>query len=311
MRHYKPSRRPLYLTLRLGRTVISLVALAILTGGLTFCAMSLPGAAAWIARIQLLPAVATFSMVIFTGWLAATLAFGRIYCSTVCPLGTVQDIAARAGRPHPLRRPYRWSRPMPVTRYGVLVVILTCLMAGFMVIPSVVDPYTAWERFCLAVIRPVIGLPTAGAAPQPSSGFLPPLTIAMSSVAGAVVAIATVAAISLLAARGGRTFCNTICPVGTTLGIVARYSIFQMDIDTDLCTNCRRCTDVCKSSCINLDDHVVDMSRCVVCFDCTDVCRDSAIRYAATRKQLSIPMMQSATDTPALTPDSRLDTPNS
>lgn len=301
MRHSEPSRRPLYRSLRWGRIAVSLASLAILTGGLAFGGMRVPAVAAWIARVQLLPAVATFSIVIFIAWLAVTLVFGRIYCSTVCPLGTVQDIASRLGR-RGGSRPYRYSRPLPMLRYGVLVAILTCLMAGFMIVPSIIDPYTAWERFCLACLRPLFGcdpLPAGLEATGPGN-FLPPLTIAMSSVAGAVVAIATVAFVSWLAARSGRSFCNTLCPVGTTIGIVSRYAIFQMDIDTDLCTNCRRCVDVCKSSCIDLTDHVVDTSRCVVCFDCTDACRDGAISYVASRKQLSIPMMQ-RTDAPALT----------
>ena len=299
----EPSHRPFYRTLRWGRIAVSLLALALLTGGLAFSGMKLPAAAALIARIQFLPAVATFAIVIFIGWLAATLAFGRIYCSTVCPLGAVQDIAARVGRPHPLRRPYRYSAPIPAMRYGSLVVVLGCLMAGFMIVPSIVDPYTAWERFCLSCLRPLTGASAnydAALAGTPAT-FLPPLTIAMSSVAGAVVAIASVGFISWLAARSGRTFCNTVCPVGTTLGIVSRYAIFQMDIDTDKCTNCRRCVDVCKSSCIDLTDHLVDSSRCVVCFDCTDACRDGAMRYVPTRKQLSIPMMQRTDDVPALT----------
>lgn len=286
----KPSRRrPLYLTLRWGRIVVSILCLGILTGGLTFSVGRLPGAAALIARIQILPAVATFAIVIFIGWLLATLLFGRIYCSTVCPLGTLQDISSRVLRPR--GSIYRFSRPVRALRYPVLVAVLTCMMAGFMIVPSILDPYTAFERLCLACLRPLAGSPPL-AEPTPTDTFLPPLTIAMTSIAGAIVAVASMGVVVIMSSRGGRTFCNTICPVGTTLGIISRYAIFQMDIDTDRCTNCRRCVDVCKASCIDLTDHVVDSSRCVVCFDCTDACRDNAIRFTPGRKQLSIPMME-------------------
>ncbi|MDE6321204.1 MAG: 4Fe-4S binding protein, partial [Muribaculaceae bacterium] len=114
-----------------------------------------------------------------------------------------------------------------------------------------------------------------------------------ASLSGLAISLVLLAIVASAALWRGRIICNTICPVGTALGTVSRYAIMHIDIDTDLCINCRRCADVCKAQCIDLDDHVVDSSRCVNCFNCLPVCPNDAIHYTTQRKQLSIPMMQS------------------
>ncbi len=65
--------------------------------------------------------------------------------------------------------------------------------------------------------------------------------------------------------------------------------------------NCRKCEKVCKSECINLNDHVVDGSRCVACFNCVDACDSDAIRYTTRRKKLALPMMQRIESAPSAT----------
>lgn len=116
--------------LRVGRIIVSLAASCILTCGLVCPALMLPGVGPWLEKIQLGPAILGFSLFIFIVWLLVTLAFGRIYCSTVCPLGTLQDICARSRRMVPLvklidtPRRYRYMRPATAVRYSVLVIVL-------------------------------------------------------------------------------------------------------------------------------------------------------------------------------------------
>lgn len=278
------------------RIVVSVSALAIITMALTSIGCTIPVVAGWLERVQLMPAILSFSLVTFIGWLIVTLIFGRIYCSSVCPLGTLQDIAAkcvRTGRRTP-RHDYHYSKPLNSIRYFTLIVVLTCLMASIFVIPSILDPFTAYARICQEVIKPLYELITGNVADAADTPWWSAASFRMgtAAVAGASVAIITLLLVCWIAARNGRTICNTVCPVGTTLGFISRFSIFQIDIDTDKCIQCRKCEHVCKASCIDLIDHVVDGSRCVNCFNCINVCPNDAIHYWPRRKQLSIPMMQ-------------------
>lgn len=283
--------------LRIVRIIVSVVAFGILTCGLTCSALLLPGVGPWLERIQLGAAVLSFSMVIFVGWLLVTLALGRVYCSTVCPVGTLQDVCSRVPRMRPLAkygtdsRRYRYARPATRLRYVMLGVTLICLMAGFMIIPSLIEPYMAYERICSDLFRPLLKLIVPGLTCMGIGNEHVAIFVTGTATATAIAAVLAVS-IALLSIRFGRRLCNTVCPVGTALGCVSRFSIYQMDINTDLCVNCGLCEDVCKAHCIDLKDHTVDGSRCVVCFDCMAVCPNNAIRYTRSRHRLSTPMMQ-------------------
>lgn len=282
--------------LRILRIAVSVSVFIILAAGLTCSSLLLPVVGPWLEKLQIGQALVTFSLAIFIGWLLVTLAFGRIYCSSICPVGTLQDIAARTVRMRPLkrfgdfRRRYRYTRPLPALRYAVLAITVACLMAGFAGLPSVLDPYSVFNRICVNLLGPLVRLmQSVGVESEATASAM------AACVTAAGVAAILLTALTVMAIRSGRTICNTICPIGTALGCVSRFSIYQMDIDTDLCTQCGLCEDVCKAQCIDLKDHVVDGSRCVVCFDCTCVCPDKAIRYTRNRKQLATPMMQRIT----------------
>ncbi|MCP4753870.1 MAG: 4Fe-4S dicluster domain-containing protein, partial [Proteobacteria bacterium] len=91
----------------------------------------------------------------------------------------------------------------------------------------------------------------------------------------------------LLSLFYGRMYCNLICPVGTLLGLISRFSLFGFAIDADKCKACDRCAKSCKAGCIDggkdgggqSDGPDLDPTRCVACFNCLEACRKSAIRY--------------------------------
>ncbi len=101
----------------------------------------------------------------------------------------------------------------------------------------------------------------------------------MKSLPTFIIASVTFVAVMIMAWRGGRTYCNTICPVGTFLSFFSRFAIFRPVIDTSKCKNCHLCERGCKASCIDLKGHKVDYSRCVDCFNCIDTCKFGAMKY--------------------------------
>ena len=293
-------------TLKICRVVVSVTIMAMVTLLWVEYSALLLNALGWIERIQIIPVSIGFSFGILVFWWLFTSLFGRIYCSSICPLGTLQDIVARVGRSsrQGSRRDYHYSPPLTTLRYTSLAIVIACLIGGLTLLPTVVDPYSIYTRSVVDLLKPVWGCINNLLAKAGTATGLWDVTyvhVFTASAFGVILSIVSITAITIPAWFYGRTFCNTICPVGTTLGLISKQSLWHIDIDTDLCTNCRRCEHACKASCINMDDHTVDGSRCVNCFNCLTACRDNAIFYRPTRKQLSIPMLQ-RTDAKAAPP---------
>ena len=98
-----------------------------------------------------------------------------------------------------------------------------------------------------------------------------------------IIAAITLVVLFVLAWRGGRTYCNTICPVGTILSFFSRFSWLKVHFDTDKCKNCSMCSKNCKAACIDYKTHTVDYSRCVVCGNCIDKCKFGALSYSSPK----------------------------
>ena len=237
----------------------------------------------WMAKIQLLPAVLALNVAVIVGLAVLTLLFGRVYCSVICPLGVFQDIVSWfSGRRKGKKNRFGYKKEMKWLRYGMLVLFIVLMVFGLNAIALLIAPYSAWGRIATSLLAPIYGwvnnLLAAISAHFGSYAFYP-TDVYLKSLPVLIVAAVTFIIIVILAWRGGRTWCNTICPVGTTLGLLSRFSLFRPVIDTDKCINCSLCGKRCKASCIDTKNHRIDYSRCVACFDCIENCNSGAIRY--------------------------------
>ena len=98
-----------------------------------------------------------------------------------------------------------------------------------------------------------------------------------------IITVVSFVLLAVLAWIGGRTYCNTICPVGTILSFLSRHSFLKINFDEAQCKNCSACSKACKASCIDYKNHTVDYSRCVVCGNCIDACKFGALKYDNAR----------------------------
>lgn len=232
----------------------------------------------WMAKLQFLPSCMALNFAAIAFVLLLTLVFGRIYCSVICPMGVFQDLVIRV---HKLlspkgRKPKRHFVKEPrIVRYGVLALVIVTALTFSQLLLTVLAPYSAYGR----MVRSIVGL-------SRGESLAPALLI---------TAAATLVVICVCAWIWGRGWCNTVCPVGSVLGLVSRFSLFRVSIDQSQCVSCRKCEKGCKSSCIDIDTHTIDHSRCVDCFDCLDSCPKGGIkfRFSLPRKAKTAPVTES------------------
>lgn len=238
----------------------------------------------WLAKIQFLPAVLALNVGVIIALLALTLIFGRIYCSIICPLGILQDLLARL-RPRKNKKKvgrYSYSPEMKWLRYPVLAVFIVAIIAGIGSFVALLAPYSSFGRIITNLFRPLYELANNGLAAiaehYESYAFYS-TEVWVRSLPTFIIAAATLIVLAVLAWVGGRTYCNTICPVGTVLSFFSRYSLLKINFDEEKCRNCSACTKACKASCIDFKNHKVDYSRCIVCGNCLESCKFGALKY--------------------------------
>lgn len=236
----------------------------------------------WLAKIQFLPAVLALHTGIVAALVLLTLILGRIYCSVICPLGVFQDIISWIAGKHKKNR-FRYSSALTWLRYGVLVVFIITLICGAGAAAALLAPYSAYGRMVSNLLSPLYqwgnNLLAAWAERVGSYAFYS-VDVWIKGGITLCVAIATFVILSILAWRNGRTYCNTVCPVGTVLGFLSRYAYLKPFIHTEKCNGCGLCARNCKASCIDPKEHRIDYSRCVACMDCVEKCSRKAIAYA-------------------------------
>ncbi|CCY35564.1 putative uncharacterized protein [Tannerella sp. CAG:118] len=243
----------------------------------------------WLAKIQFLPALLALNIGVLIFLILLTFLFGRIYCSIICPLGIFQDIISWIAGKKTKNR-FHYSPAIKWLRYGVLGIFIVSIIVGLHSVVVLLAPYSSYGRIASSLIAPFWQWGNnllAYFAERINSYTFYETDVWLKSISTFIIAIITLGTLIILAWKNGRTYCNTICPVGTILGFISQYSMFKPVIDTSKCNSCGLCARNCKSSCIDSRNHTIDYSRCVTCMDCIGKCKQGAIKYARPIKKIN------------------------
>lgn len=241
--------------------------------------------AGWAAKIQFLPALLSLNFIVVAAFIIITLLFGRTYCSVICPLGIMQDIIGWFGKKAKKNR-YSYSKELKWLRYPLLALFIVAHAAGLAVVVQLLAPYSTFGIIATNLLQPVYvaGNNVLAAIAESADSYLfYHQDVWLRSVSSLVIAAVMLVILFVLAWRNGRTFCNTICPIGTLLCFLSRFSFLKIHFDKDKCRNCSLCSKNCKAACIDYKNHTVDYSRCVVCGNCIENCKFGALKYSRAR----------------------------
>jgi polyferredoxin len=292
--------------LRSGRIALSLISFALYSLVLLDLSGTIPlGFTRGVIYLQFAPSVIHFFTLMslagvgFMAILLLTIIFGRVYCSSICPLGILQDITARITRRLTHRKRYHFEQPYRKLNYTMLILVVVTATAGFLLPLNLTDPYSNFGRLSTGLARPLLVLlnnSIAALLEKIDLYTLPRIAFKNFSPVASLYSAVILGLLALSTMWHGRLFCNTLCPVGSILGLLSQYSRYKLRIEEPHCNSCGRCASSCKAECIDSAARTIDGSRCVSCFNCMDNCPSNAISFSFRQVTSTIPSARPEAD---------------
>ncbi len=277
------------------RVIVSLIFLVLFTA-LFLDAWHLvpPKLAAVLTSLQIVPSVlkavivgGTATLFVLAFIVLMTLFLGRVYCSTICPLGVLQDFLIRLARKMNRRKRFRYNRAPQWLQYSVLAIAVILVLFGTsMIIGDLLEPFSNYGRIVNALALPVIVLTNNAAADilaRFGIYFLYNIPLHLEGIGALALGLLFFVTLGYMSLTEGRLFCNTFCPAGAILSLLSRISVYRLVIAKDVCNDCGACDKVCKAECIDSEAKRIDFSACVGCFNCVRSCPEEAIQYERRR----------------------------
>ncbi len=241
-----------------------------------------------LTHLQFIPALINSFLnhsliIIFLLLIVLTFIFGRIYCSTLCPFGILQDIFIFLKYKFSKNKFFKKQKNYKIFRYVFTGVLFAIFFIGNITLLSIFEPYSNFGRIINEIIKPVAYFlnNTVSFILQKTDIHLVKKVETHSFYTGSFIYAAIILVIvSILSFYKGRFFCNTLCPAGALLGIISKFSIFKIRVSQNKCNSCGLCSSVCKAGCIDADTKTINYEMCINCFNCLDSCVRENLKYS-------------------------------
>lgn len=181
-------------------------------------------------------------LVVFT--LVTTVFWGRVFCSSLCPFGALQDILERIV-------PRRWRRSLPQWLHDRALWLKYVILAGLIAMAVAYAELSVFQYF----------EPFGTLFYQSQSLLL--WGILSVFVAGSIFV--------------PRFYCRYACPLGASLGVISVAAFWKIK-RVPQCEVCKVCEKACPTGAIRL--QAIDFKECVRC----DVCESKLISQVGVCK---------------------------
>lgn len=196
-----------------------------------------------ISEGNLVCALASSNLIMLIGILFLTLLFKRVFCSYLCPLGTISELFFKLGRK---------------------------LKLPEVTVPEKADKFLSLFKFVSLAFILWLTVKTGELAFR---GFDPCYALISRHGKDITIVAYIVSGIFILASMIFKLpFCRWFCPFAPVLNLFSKAGITKVKINQSQCLECGKCNKACPMQIAVSKFKEISHGRCTNCLECVDAC---------------------------------------